>query len=717
MDEPVSVRPIPDKLSSTLTDILQRYVKLADEARRAQVKRIRKARNFMDGIQHVVWNDSLGDYQDRTSTLGSDGQPQPSGYVINYYRAYQETIASLGASAVPTLKAFPESPQSLLDIEAANSADAAMRLFARTNKLAEKLRFMWYYHWTDGAFGTYVRYAQDGERLGYEVVQQNQVMPVDIAGTMTELPQPTSMAVAKGAEIIDVVPALELKLPPYTKELHQFPYLIWELEVPREMLMAAYPHAAAKLVGASSTANGIDDEGRRVREEVAAGVTAGRSRIGYRADGDSLTFRRVWLRSWVFHSVKDEQLRIALMTAFPRGLYMAVAGDVVCDVRPESMDDHWRICHAVTRDGQIRSSQGDPLIECQELANDATNIERDISEFTIPMMFADPQTIDANKITGNRAIPGAIYQAKRKSGDSLSQSFYETKPAQMPIGLPQFRAWLAGDAMQMLSGAHPAAYGGDLGGNITATGISIERDQAMGRIGINWGNIKQHLVEISELACNLFKRRGGPVNVAGDARTASAVADPAKLRAGNYRIEALEDFPTTWPQRRNTLMAIAQNPGLAPILSYPGNQEEVRRILGVTSLIFPGSDAWKKQLKEIEMLLQQPPGMGPMGPISSISVIPFLEDNQTELEAIRWWIATDEGQRAKYENPMGYANVVAHANEHAMAAAPAMPAGPENSSGPQQNAGSVPSKPPDRMEQEGYNSAQRQPEIAATQRP
>ena len=40
---------------------------------------------------------------------------------------------------------------------------------------------------------------------------------------------------------------LELKTPPWANDMHEYPYLQWNMEVHQARLRAAYPHAADKI--------------------------------------------------------------------------------------------------------------------------------------------------------------------------------------------------------------------------------------------------------------------------------------------------------------------------------------------------------------------------------------------------------------------------------------------------------------------------------------
>ena len=63
--------------------------------------------------------------------------------------------------------------------------------------------------------------------------------------------------------------------------------------------------------------------------------------------------------------------------------------------RSESMDDHWRVLHALPGDGQNRPSVGDSLVQVQERYNVLSNMQAETYEYGIPPIYADPQVLIA----------------------------------------------------------------------------------------------------------------------------------------------------------------------------------------------------------------------------------------------------------------------------------------------------------------------------------
>ena len=182
------------------------------------------------------------------------------------------------------------------------------------------------------------------------------------AETVTVPAAETRMRVPNGQEVVTMVGGLELKTPPWANEMHEYPYLQWNMEVHQARLRAAYPHAAEK-IGAPVASGGQEYE-RLAR--------LGQSQGGPLTEGGDIninliTFQRTWLRPWAFFALDDKALRDELLELFPDGAQIAFAGDVYCESRNENIDDHWRVLHALPGDGSSgRPALGDSLISVQE---------------------------------------------------------------------------------------------------------------------------------------------------------------------------------------------------------------------------------------------------------------------------------------------------------------------------------------------------------------
>ena len=736
---------LTEELQQKLKDIILTYEAQSDQARYQYVKKVLKARSFFAGRQYIWWDSTIGTYKmpsQATNTglsAGVDTQMADSAYVVNIYQAFALSIISLIAANRPTEKFFPADPFNPQDVQTAKTADNVMRLFDLNNPPQKQLLDEIYLLFTDGTYGSYVRHVRDAQRFGYyeEPETETQERPVGPPGP-DGTPPPTapvqvvtgSKKVPNGCEIRDTVGGLELRLPPTAREQWQFPYIIWNTEFDKALVKSTYKDKAQEIDASSAgtTADGGPSGNqmeRMSRIQMANGSTVDNRRV-QNVQQDLVTFRRVWLRPWAFYILTDDDdSRDKLIELFPDGCFVAMAGDVFCEARNENMDDHWRICHAMPGEGQIREPIGGSMIQVQEIYNDLVNIERDVAEFTLPATFVDVEVVDPAQFQKSRVRAGSVYPAKGKPDKPIGAAFFETRPGQVSPNAIGLRKELGTSLPQFLAGAFPAAFGGNTGANDTAHGIAIERDQAMGRIGMYWRAIKDHRADWAPLVVKAFqenREKATSITEKGLSGQFRAIPiNPNDLRSGALapKPETCEDYPTSWPQRKDTLTGMLQGPAGPMIMGKLKNIDEVRRTIGLTNVEFPGEAQYKMELAIIEQLLaQQPvqppppppppqpppqPGMPPplpppmpppAPPEPSIPFDPLVCDPKVTLEAFRDWAQSDDGQAAAITNQAGYTNVRLRAQQAQVAMAPPPPPpgaqGPPGAGGP----GGGPAGPP-----------------------
>ncbi|MGH9676153.1 MAG: hypothetical protein ACRD36_03545, partial [Candidatus Acidiferrum sp.] len=416
--------------------------------------------------------------------------------------------------------------------------------------------------------------------------------------------------VPNGQEVISIAGGLELNTPVWANEMHEYPYLQWQAEVHRAKLKAAYPHAA----------NNIETSPSQSAEDVYARVSRLSVEQGLPSihPGDALmnliTFDRTWLRPWAFYSIEDEAVRAELLAMFPDGCYIAFAGEAYCEARNESMDDHWRVLHALPGDGQNRPSVGDSLVQVQERYNVLSNMQAETYEYGIPPIYADPQVLDFDALANQVAEPAAHFPARARPGQPLAAGFFQPAPAQVPPDMIRHQQDLIGPVAQFLTGLFPAVFGGNMEDVKTASGYALARDQALGRLGLVWRRMKQFYADVILLGVDCFRK-----NRPGDAEIPllgpDGVFDSRVIRAadlkGNISVhpEADETFPRLKSQQRGVLQQMfgINDPVIQRALTEPANLGYIKNVLGLTELVVPGEDSRNKQLREIQRLLASAP--------------------------------------------------------------------------------------------------------------
>ena len=738
------VRP---RLVNALRELVRQYRTEGVAARRHEIRRIRQARLFWQGMQYAWWNPSDMNWHQPNEHRSNNDQALEEmpryQFVTNFYQGFGLSFVAVLSQDVPSVRFYPQSAQSLVDIAAARAASDVAELIERNNHVEHLLTSIGYFLWTDGKLGAYVRYVEDAQRFGFRDEQLLEAVEIPLGQDMWLCPkcaketplggdesgtsgdaQPTTpnpasndnfacpdcgaqlqekhlkkaervmvprvsgvRRVANGQEVISIAGGLELNTPVWANEMHEFPYLQWQAEVHRAKLKAAYPLVANKIESAPSM--GAEDVYARVsRISVEQGVPTIHP-------GDALmnliTFDRTWLRPWAFYGVEDEAVRNELLALFPEGCYVAFAGDVYCEARNESMDDHWRVLHALPGDGQNRPSVGDSLVQVQERYNALSNIQAETYEYGIPPIYADPQVLDFDAIGNQTAEPAAHFPARARPGQPLAAGFFQPAPAQVPPDMIRHQQDLIGPVAQFLTGMFPAVFGGNMEDVKTASGYAMARDQAMGRLGLVWRRLKQFYGDVMLLAVDCF-RKNRPEDVDVPLLGPDGMLDAKMIRVadlkGNICVhpEADETFPRLKSQQRGVLQQLfgLKDPVIQEALADPANLGYIKNVLGLTELVVPGEDARNKQLREIQVLLSSPPivlgsadersrsladardnaNTGTMTVMPSVAVDVLLDDHAVEFEECKRWASSEAGQSAKLTNPAGFANVRAHAEAH-----------------------------------------------------
>jgi hypothetical protein len=533
--------------------------------------------------------------------------------------------------------------------------------------------------------------------------------------------------VANGQEVISVVGGLELNTPVWANEMHEFPYLQWSMEVHRAKLKASYPHAADKIqMGGPQSADEVYARATRVAVSQGMPVTH---------PGDALfnliTFSRTWIRPWAFYSIEDKSVRDALLALFPDGCYVAFAGDTYCESRNESMDDRWRVMHALPGDGQNRPSVGDSLVQIQERYNTLSNIQAETYEYGIPPIYADPQVLDFDALANQTAEPAAHYPARARAGQPLAAGFFQPAPAQVPPDLVRHQQDLMGPVAQFLTGLFPAVFGGEMESQKTASGYAMARDQALGRLGLVWRRLKTFYADVMLLSVDCFRKNrpeDAEIPILGPGgEFESQWIHLADLK-GN--IQAYPESDETFPRLKSQQRAVVQqlmassDPLIQQALADPSNIGFVKGVLGLSDLVVPGEDSRNKQLREIDLLLRSGPvvvksdeavgrtqeagenpaaGDGSQSFVHLVPTVPvdlLFDNHAVELEECRRWANSDAGQVARIENPAGFANVKAHAEAHLRAVGLAYAAAGSEPTATEPRSGSSSSRQGERFQRE-----------------
>jgi predicted RNA-binding Zn-ribbon protein involved in translation (DUF1610 family) len=555
------------ELVNALRELVRQYRQEGVVARRHEIRRIRQARLFWQGLQYAWWNPNDMNWHMPFEQRFSDDRELEEmpryQFVTNFYQGFGLSFIAVLSQDVPSVRFYPQSAQSLEDISAARAASDVATLIEQNNHVEHLLTSIGYFLWTDGKLGAYVRYVADGQRFGFHEEHILETLEIPLGEDFYVCPECGKETVAQafrpeGASSPDgTMPADRKSLTPEgvsyncpncgaelaeanlrKAERVTVPRIAGTRRVPngQEVISIAgglelntpvwanemheYPYLQwqaevhrAKLKAAyPHAADKIESSPSQGSEDVYARVSRLSVEQGLPSihPGDALmnliTFDRTWLRPWAFYAIEDEALRKELLALFPDGCYVAFAGEAYCEARSENMDDHWRVLHALPGDGQNRPSVGDSLVQVQERYNILSNMQAETYEYGIPPIYADPQVLDFDALANQVAEPAAHFPARARPGQPLAAGFFQPAPAQVPADMLRHQQDLIGPVSQFLTGLFPAVFGGNMEDVKTASGYALARDQAMGRLGLVWRRTKQFYADIILLGVDCFRK-------------------------------------------------------------------------------------------------------------------------------------------------------------------------------------------------------------------
>src|SRR5258707_2526306 len=162
---------VKPELVHALRELVRQYRQEGVVARRHEIRRIRQARLFWQGLQYAWWNPNDMNwhlpFEQRFSDDRALEEMPRYQFVTNFYQGFGLSFIAVLSQDVPSVRFYPQSAQSLEDIAAARAASDVAQLIEQNNHIEHLLTSMGYLLWTDGKLGAYVRYVADGQRFGF----------------------------------------------------------------------------------------------------------------------------------------------------------------------------------------------------------------------------------------------------------------------------------------------------------------------------------------------------------------------------------------------------------------------------------------------------------------------------------------------------------------------------------------------------------------------
>src|SRR5215472_8460560 len=162
---------VKPELVHALRELVRQYRQEGVVARRHEIRRIRQARLFWQGLQYAWWNPNDMNWHLPFEQRFSDDRELEEmpryQFVTNFYQGFGLSFIAVLSQDIPSVRFYPNSAQSLEDIAAARAASDVAQLIEQNNHVEQLLTSVGYFLWTDGKLGAYVRYVADGQRFGF----------------------------------------------------------------------------------------------------------------------------------------------------------------------------------------------------------------------------------------------------------------------------------------------------------------------------------------------------------------------------------------------------------------------------------------------------------------------------------------------------------------------------------------------------------------------
>jgi len=728
------VKELSEELKNKLKQIVDHFDDEDRAVRDRQIKSWRRLKLLWENVQHTYFSEIAHDWRTPDGERASEDSDQ--GFYdkpVNIFRAYLESIIAALSVTVPPIVCYPDDADNPLDITTAKAGDKVAAQIFRHNDapllwlhalfvfVTEGLTACYTYVKEDEKFGTYEKKQHETTyeeheistcplcqaEMADDIIGENQRDKVD----PTDEDVPANVLLDQGMEMcencaqmvmpdkknqtititrlvgvtnhpksrvmMEVYGGLFVKVPVWARNQSECSYLIYSYETHFANVLEQYPELRDKIVRQGHSNFDLYEQW-------------GRTSPQYRSEHpvNNVTVRNCWLRPTAYNVLPEDEAE-ELRENYPNGVKVVVVNDEVAYACNEALDDHWTLTQNPLSDHIHHDPIGLLLTSVQDITNDLISLVLQTVEHGIPQTFADPKVLNFNAYRNSEVIPGGIYPATPKSGRALSEGFYEVKTATLSQEVLPFAQKIQ-EIGQMVSGALPSLFGGQMSGSRTASEYSMSRSQALQRLQTTWKMLLHWWKNVFGKAIPLYikEMKDDDRQVQKDEfgnfiNTFIRMAE-TQGKIGSIELEANENLPITWNQQKDTIMELFQlnNEAVNATLASPENMPYIKRAMGLTDYIIQGEDDRQKQYEEIKLLvnsepIQMPPdpmmmqqamqmGMQPPPPqeLPSIEADLDVDDHLLEADICRRWLVSDAGRICKLENPSGYKNVLLHMKMH-----------------------------------------------------
>lgn len=724
-----------------LMEIIDHYQLEDQGVRERQIRQMRRMKYLWEGFSRTWWDEVAHDWRIWDDTQVDDTDQAAYDRPVNVFRAYLESIIAALSSTIPPVTCYPDDADNPLDLQTARAGSAIAKLIYRHNDI----NYLWihalFLYCTEGTV-FFHNYSKKSEKFGTTESDLIKDVPVEMQDTVCSVCQtniasiplsqreedefdpddddvlahtvlneggvfcPSCLALVdaqirqstliverivgktnqpKARECLDAYGMLYVKVSNYARNIQSTSYLALSEEIDFAQARDEYP---------------------KFRLEIQPGEGGnwepyerwGRQNIQYNGQFpiNVVTKRQWWLRPQAFQVLQDEKEINRLKKKFPDGAKVVIINETLVSKENQSLDDHWTATHNPLADYLSTDPLGLLLVSIQDITNDLVSLVLQTIEHGITQTFADPAVLNFDAYRQMETAPGMINPATPKAGKSLQESFYDIKTANLSGETLPFANQIQ-EYGQLVVGASPTLFGGDLEGSKTASQYSMARTQALQRLQTPWKMFVSCWKELhGKIIPEFIKNQSADEryvekNDSGDFINVFIRLAELQGKIGNIELEANENLPFNWLQLKDTIMQLMQasNPQVQQWIMNPENLPLIYKAIGLEEFYIPGEDSRNKQYQEIKLLLETAPlqnpefAMAQMNPemaelsamegipppqefLPSVNIEPDTDNHVVEFEICQKWVNSPAGQLAKEENNAGYQNVLLHAKQHLM---------------------------------------------------
>lgn len=596
--KPDDIKNVDATITQTLTELVNRCSVTDEAARRFSILQCWQERHFDRGYQYLT-DASNGGW----SIFGTENSSKKHNtlkdaddanlYPTNIYSAQGDIITSALCRGQIKVNFNPAKSKNPEDVKAADEANKYKYIWSKVNNSIELQRETVGLAWTDPRAVFWTRSVADRSRWG----------TVDGADD----PRIVEVTTAHGV--------LETKLPMMADRLDQCGYAQIFEEVDYSVARATYWWMGSKIKPSWGTYGELEFE-RIARINTRIGI------VGKYITGTSgireATMGYMWFRPGMFYDDQiTEEQREWLLSNFPDGLFLIMAGPELVCCWNESMDDHLSLGMFTRGFGQNRRALGSSDISIQKRINIWADLWDKFVRGAIPMGLMDSDAFDAEAMSNLEASTTRFVPVAVPEGRAMTDLVGQT-PAPTPVaGFQEIFQWYVGPLMQSIDGATPALFGQGEGEDNTVGATQIRLQQALERVGTAWIVTNGMFAKANCQAARCCAENGNTEIASTISGMGDVLISPQNLK-GNFECEAetVNAIPENGAQREAKVLQILdmanQNPQVAALVATPSNAREIVKALHIDDVItIDEANSEDLALENIEILLDSEPLINP----------------------------------------------------------------------------------------------------------